>query len=210
MNAHLRRLSVWYKANWDAVGGEKSGRTGFGVVIGDSNGVLLSARRGTRRGCLESSLAEAEAEAVLMSIQLCRDLGLSRIVFEGDAKGVVDGINSAEVNRGWMVQVMANIKVEIQVVEDWKVQYDPTSLFLSFLIKQFDLFLQGLDYLLKNSDFEETKGGSGRVAFVVALPTCCPSRPLGRNWSFLERMFVRLFWFQELYWGSNFYSFLIG
>jgi ribonuclease HI len=54
---------------------------------------------------LESSLAEAEA--VLMSIQLCRDLGLSRIVFEGDAKGVVDGINLAEVDRGWMVQVMA-------------------------------------------------------------------------------------------------------
>jgi hypothetical protein len=55
--------------------GKKSRRTGFGVVIRDSNGVLLSARSGTRRCCLESSLAEAEA--VLMSIQLCRDLGLS-------------------------------------------------------------------------------------------------------------------------------------
>jgi hypothetical protein len=113
------------------------------------------------------------------------------------------------IEDGWC-RLWLNIKVEIRVVEDWKVQFDPTSLFLSFLIKQFDLFLQGLDYLLKNSDFEETEGGSRGVAFVVALPTCCPSRPLGRNWSFLERMFVRLFWFQELYWGSNFYSFLIG
>jgi hypothetical protein len=81
------------------------------------------------------------------------------------------------IEDGWC-RLWLNIKVEIRVVEDWKVQFDPTSLFLSFLIKQFDLFLQGLDYLLKNSDFEETKGGSRGVAFVVALPTCCPSRPL--------------------------------
>lgn len=40
----------WYKANWDAAVGEKFGRTGLGVVIRDSHGVLLSARSGTKRG----------------------------------------------------------------------------------------------------------------------------------------------------------------
>ena len=111
----------WYKANWDAAIGEKVGRSGFGVVIGDSHGAFLSARSGTWRGCLEPSLAEAEA--VLMAIQLCRDLGLSRVVFEGDAKRVVNGINSAEVDRGWMGQVLADIKHEIIVLEEWKVQF---------------------------------------------------------------------------------------
>ena len=60
---------------------------------------------------------------MLLSIQLCRDLGLTRIHFEGDAKGVVDGINSADVDRGWMGQVLADIKLAIQVFENCKVSF---------------------------------------------------------------------------------------
>jgi hypothetical protein len=49
----------WYKANWDAAVGEKWGRTSIGVVIRDPYGTLLSARCGTKKGCLEPRLAEA-------------------------------------------------------------------------------------------------------------------------------------------------------
>ena len=101
--------------------GIKNGIFSVRSAYRDSHGVLLSVRCGTRRGYLEPSLAEAEA--VLMSIQLCHELGLSSVVFEGNAKGVVDGINSAEVDRGWMGQVMADIKHEIQALEDWKVKF---------------------------------------------------------------------------------------
>jgi ribonuclease HI len=111
----------WVKANWDAAVGGEVGRTGFGVVVRDSHGAVISARSGTRRGCLEPCLAEAEA--VLMAIQLCRDLGLSKVVFEGDAKVVVDGINSAEVDKGWMGHVLADIKHELSALEGWRVQF---------------------------------------------------------------------------------------
>jgi ribonuclease HI len=106
----------WYKANWDAAVGEKWGRTGIGVVIRDPHGTLLSARCGTKMGCLEPSLAEAEA--ILLSIQLCRELNISSVVFEGDAKRVVDGINSAEVDRGW-----TELKQELANLANWKVQF---------------------------------------------------------------------------------------
>ena len=36
---------------------------------------------------------------------------------------MVDGINSAEVDRGWMGQVLADIKLAIQAFEDWKVSF---------------------------------------------------------------------------------------
>jgi ribonuclease HI len=111
----------WVKANWDAAIGRGTGRTGLGVVIRDSHGAFLLARCGIKRGCLEPCLAEAEA--VLMAIHLCRDLGLLRVVFEGDAKGVVDRINSAEVDRGWMGQVISDIKLEISALEGWRVQF---------------------------------------------------------------------------------------
>jgi hypothetical protein len=58
---------------------------------------------------------------VLLSIQLCQELNISRVIFEGDAKGVVEGINSAEVDRGWMGHVFADIKQELQTLGDWKV-----------------------------------------------------------------------------------------
>jgi ribonuclease HI len=111
----------WHKANWDAAVGEKLGRTGLGVVIRDSHGDLLSARCATKQGSLEPSLAEAEA--MLLSIQLCQELNISRVIFEGDAKGVVEGINSTEVDRGWMGHVFADIKQELQTLGDWKVQF---------------------------------------------------------------------------------------
>lgn len=76
---------------------------------------------GPKGGCLEPSLAEAEA--MLLSIQLCRELDISSVVFEVDAKGVVDGINSAEVDRRRMGLVMENIKHEITALKDWKVQF---------------------------------------------------------------------------------------
>jgi hypothetical protein len=40
---------------------ENSGRTGLGIVIRDSHGIMLVARCLTRMGCLNSAIAEALA-----------------------------------------------------------------------------------------------------------------------------------------------------
>jgi ribonuclease HI len=138
----------WFKANWDAAEGEKSGHTGLGVVIRDSHGILQGARCATRQGCLDPALDEAVA--MLLSIQLCRDLGLTRIHFEGDAKGVVDGINSAEADRGWIGQVIADIKLAIQVFEDWKV---------SFIRREDNQVANSLAKFAVKFDMNNTRGG---------------------------------------------------
>ena len=74
-----------------------SGQMGLGVVVRDSFGNLLAARCETRLGCL--ALAVAEVKAVLLAIQFCRKMGFLRVHLEGDAKIVVDAVNSVDVDK---------------------------------------------------------------------------------------------------------------
>lgn len=46
--------------------------------------------------------AAAEAMAVLVAIHLCREMGLTRVHFEGDVKSVIDSVNSVNVDSSWM------------------------------------------------------------------------------------------------------------
>jgi ribonuclease HI len=91
---------------------------GWGVVIRDSQGTMQAARCVMRMGYLAPLVAEAMA--VLVSIQLCHELGITKVHFEGDAKGVVDMVNSSDVDISWMEHVIADIKMEIQEFEGWQ------------------------------------------------------------------------------------------
>jgi ribonuclease HI len=50
-----------------------------------------------RSSCLAP--VAAEAMAVLLAIQLCRELGFLRVHLEGDAKGVIDTVNYVDVDK---------------------------------------------------------------------------------------------------------------
>jgi ribonuclease HI len=63
----------------------------------------------------------AEAMAVLLAIQLCRELGFLRVHLEGDAKGVIDAINYVDVDKCWMGHVIEDIKVELKTLAHWKL-----------------------------------------------------------------------------------------
>ena len=64
----------WLKANWDAGHNNAQGRTGFGVVIRDSNGILVVAKCASRQGILAPSMEEILG--ALMAVQLCRSMSL--------------------------------------------------------------------------------------------------------------------------------------
>jgi ribonuclease HI len=111
----------WLKANWDAAIDESRGRTGLGVIIRDSNGVMTAARCVTKQGCLNPAVGEAKA--VLAAFQFCRELGIQQVHFEGDAKGVVDAIRSEAVDRGWMGHVIEDIKQELRDFENTLISF---------------------------------------------------------------------------------------
>jgi ribonuclease HI len=67
-------------------------RVGIGVILRDERGQVLAAMSKTRNGTLEPSTGEAFATST--AICFCRDIGVQRVVLEGDAKQIVDAVNS--------------------------------------------------------------------------------------------------------------------
>ena len=82
----------WYKVNWDVAIDKSQGRVGIGAIIRDEKGQTLAALSKTRLENLEP--ITGEAFAAFSAVCLCRDLELQHIMMEGDAKQIVDAVNS--------------------------------------------------------------------------------------------------------------------
>lgn len=80
----------WCKVNWDASFAKSSDRIGLGIIVRDSRGNVLVARSLTRKGLLEPIMWEAVAS--YYAALLCKELALTHVILEGDAKQVVDAI----------------------------------------------------------------------------------------------------------------------
>jgi ribonuclease HI len=94
---------------------------GLGIMVWDSSGNLLAARCDIRLGCL--ALAAAEAKAAMLAIQLCHEMGFLGVHLEGDAKFVVNAINSVDVDKSWLGHVIEDIKVELKSLAHWKMTF---------------------------------------------------------------------------------------
>jgi ribonuclease HI len=80
------------KANWDVAINKAQGNVGVGVIIRDENGWIVAAMSRTRQGLLEPTTGEAFG--AFQAARLITELGLQNIILEGDAKQIVDAINS--------------------------------------------------------------------------------------------------------------------
>jgi ribonuclease HI len=101
-----------YKANWDAALNHQSGRIGIGTVIRDHEGKVKAAQCSVRKGNFEPSVAEALA--AVQTLTLCKDLGLTKINLEGDAKNVVTALNLKEANWSKGGHIIADAQVLLQ------------------------------------------------------------------------------------------------
>ncbi|XP_042950559.1 uncharacterized protein LOC122282640 [Carya illinoinensis] len=115
----------YMKVNVDAAMDRKMGRMGIGIVVRDCNGevhvVLASPNQITR------SAYVAESWAMLRAIQLCRELGFRQVQLEGDAKLVVDAINSNTQDSSWDGQVIEDIKSVLKAQAGWSVSFSGRS-----------------------------------------------------------------------------------
>ena len=82
-----------YRANWDMAIDKAHGKVGIGVMIRDEKGRAVAIMSKTRIGTLEPTAGEALA--AYHAVCLCRELGLQNIYLEGDAKQIVEAINSS-------------------------------------------------------------------------------------------------------------------
>ncbi|XP_041000308.1 uncharacterized protein LOC121246267 [Juglans microcarpa x Juglans regia] len=77
-----------YKANWDAFVDRVSCRMGVGVVVRNLEGCVIA----TSRSLFPDTKLD-EAVAALRAVLYCKQLGISRLLIEGDALNVVNDLN---------------------------------------------------------------------------------------------------------------------
>ncbi|XP_041004005.1 uncharacterized protein LOC121249359 [Juglans microcarpa x Juglans regia] len=88
------------KVNFDAAFDKINGRMGMGIVIGDHAGSLKTCLTASRDNI--HSVFQAEGEALHRAMSLCLELGMCHVIFEGDAKVIIDAVNSKK-RRQFMV-----------------------------------------------------------------------------------------------------------
>ena len=77
----------WFKVNFDVALFQDVGQARLGVIIHDSQGlVMVSLAQNIQ---LASSMAEMEALAATQALELVAELGFDRVIFEGDSISVI-------------------------------------------------------------------------------------------------------------------------
>jgi ribonuclease HI len=111
----------WFKANWDASLDSQRGLMGCAVVVRDHVGKMTVAKCTLRKGC--PSPLVAEALAALMGMRLCREMGLQKVEFEGDAKTIVEAMNHGAEDRSSLGMILEDLKGEATLFQHWKMSF---------------------------------------------------------------------------------------
>lgn len=110
----------WYKINWDAALCRWREKTRVGAVIRDWEGKTMDVRGLTRSGCLDPLAAEAWAGT--QALELGKEMGLSQILLEGDAKVVVEAVNAVTTDGSTIGHLADDMKVLLSAFQQWRVQ----------------------------------------------------------------------------------------
>ncbi|XP_042939453.1 uncharacterized protein LOC122312659 [Carya illinoinensis] len=109
------------KVNWDAALDQKKGKAGFGIVIRDEKGEVLTACCDQRPHVQNPAIAECLA--LWKALELCRDLGFCRVWFEGDAQTIVKAVNEEMPDFPCYGSIVLDVKKLLEQQVGWKIQY---------------------------------------------------------------------------------------
>ncbi|XP_042976327.1 uncharacterized protein LOC122307486 [Carya illinoinensis] len=96
-------------------------KVGIGVVIRDEDGEFLVAVEGQKLNVDQPIVAEAYA--LWKAIDVCRELRLVKVLFEGDAQVVVNAVNSATEDLSFYGSLIEDMKMLLKQRTEWTVQY---------------------------------------------------------------------------------------
>ncbi|KAF5475450.1 hypothetical protein F2P56_007254, partial [Juglans regia] len=107
-----------YKINWDAAVDRSQCKIGIGIIIRDWNGRVVVTLRKFRPLFPDPLLAEA-MEASCLGLQL----GIKRIILEGDSKIVISTINNREENWSATGMLIEDVKIQLNSYEEWSASH---------------------------------------------------------------------------------------
>ncbi|XP_023876411.1 uncharacterized protein LOC111988835 [Quercus suber] len=104
--APISRIAIWHqwhspeqgfvKVNFDAAHFKHKNSAGRGVIVRDWRGANLGAL--SVPTMLSSTVVDLEALACLRAVQFAADLGLQRVIFEGDSTTIISAISKGTLN----------------------------------------------------------------------------------------------------------------
>ncbi|XP_042958157.1 uncharacterized protein LOC122293732 [Carya illinoinensis] len=113
----------FYKINWDAAIDKVNCMVGIGVAVRDWDGLVTTTLRSPKNSFLDPLLGEALA--ALRAVQLGLELGLHNVIFEGDSKLVVSGINSGTEDWSTAGLIFLDIKKLLLSYHTWSFRHVP-------------------------------------------------------------------------------------
>ena len=104
------------KINWDAAINQKMSCVSLGILARDKQGVFLAACGVKQKMVADSTMAEALA--ALYAVIFAKELGVSNVIFEGDALTVMKAVNSeesCESNYGHLVDDVKRFRSDLAI-----------------------------------------------------------------------------------------------
>lgn len=109
------------KVNWDAAVDIAHGKMEIGVVIRNSNGEVLASLAAPKASIIAPDTAEAMA--ALKAVSFSRDLGFTKVVLEGDALSVVQGLRSPGRNYSRYGHLIEEARSLLNGLQHWSVNH---------------------------------------------------------------------------------------
>ncbi|XP_042950154.1 uncharacterized protein LOC122282268 [Carya illinoinensis] len=114
---------AFFKANWDAAIDKDNSKVGIGVIVRDSEGLVMASLCSSIT--LNPNPLLGEAVEALRATTLCAELGLTQIVLDGDALNVVQAVQSEEKNWSTFGIVIRDVKSLLSKVREGSIQHTP-------------------------------------------------------------------------------------
>ncbi|XP_035551149.1 uncharacterized protein LOC118349712 [Juglans regia] len=111
----------WFKANFDGALNMEMQKMGMGIVVRDSKGEVIASLCGTK-GSVTSPFI-AELNALWRTMDFCSELGLQDVIIEGDAKELIDAINTETEDESWKGQLVEDMKQKWKNRKQWDLKF---------------------------------------------------------------------------------------
>ncbi|KAF5477506.1 hypothetical protein F2P56_004140 [Juglans regia] len=104
--------SGFVKVNWDASLDVEKKMKGVGIIVRDEVGEVMLSLCGSDPGLCNPVVAELQA--LWRALKLCAELQWNKVIFKGDALGIIQAVNRKECCWEWHGQVVDDIKLILQ------------------------------------------------------------------------------------------------
>ncbi|XP_042954550.1 uncharacterized protein LOC122290955 [Carya illinoinensis] len=118
----VKPSAEFVKVNWDASTDLKRRRMGMGVIMRDENADPLLAVCDSRSNILTAEVAECYA--LWKPLQVCSELNVQKVIFEGDAKAIIEAVKNNEEDWSDIDPLIEDIRNVLSNRKDWFIQFD--------------------------------------------------------------------------------------